>query len=119
MQIRKLPISRISPAAYNPRKSLRPEDPEYQRLLKSMTEFGVVEPLVWNAQTGNLVGGHQRFSIMLAQGATSVEVSVVDLPLDKEKALNIALNKIAGHWDNNKLTALCQNCRRDRISTSG
>jgi hypothetical protein len=106
MQVRRIPVSRIRPAAYNPRKSLRPEDPEYQRLLQSMTEFGCVEPLVWNSQTGNLVGGHQRFSIMLAQGAASVDVSVVDLPLEKEKALNIALNKIAGRWDNNKLTAL-------------
>jgi DNA modification methylase len=106
MQIRKVPISRISPAAYNPRKSLRPEDPEYQRLLKSMNEFGCVEPLVWNQQTGNLVGGHQRFTTLVAQGATSVDVSVVDLPLDKEKALNIALNKIAGQWDNSKLTTL-------------
>jgi hypothetical protein len=65
-----------------------------------------VEPLVWNKRTGNLVGGHQHFKILLARGDTSVEVSVVDLALVKEKALNIALNKIGGDWDPDKLGRL-------------
>lgn len=108
MKIQKIKLSRINPAAYNPRKDLRPEDPEYKRLLKSMDEYGCVEPLVWNSRTGNLVGGHQRLKILLAKGVQESHVSVVDLPLEKEKALNIALNKISGDWDNEKLNALLE-----------
>ena len=65
-----------------------------------------MEPLVWNNRTGNLVGGHQRFKVLLARGDTEVEVSIVDLPPEKEKALNIALNKISGDWDHRKLAEL-------------
>ena len=65
-----------------------------------------IRPLIWNKRTGNLVGGHQRFKVLIAQGAKDVEVSVVDLPLEKEKALNIALNKISGDWDEQKLAEL-------------
>lgn len=108
MEIRKVSINSIAPAGYNPRADLKPGDPEYEKLLRSMTEFGFVEPLVWNERTGNLVGGHQRFKILQAQGVTEVEVSVVDLPLEKEKALNIALNKVQGAWDEEKLAALLQ-----------
>lgn len=103
MAVRIVPISRILPAPYNPRRSLRPEDASYQHLLKSMDEFGCVEPLVWNKRTGHLVGGHQRFQILLAKGVAEVEVSVVDLPIHKEKALNLALNRIGGAWDDKKL----------------
>jgi len=106
MKIQKVAINRINPAAYNPRKDLTPSDLEYKQLLRSMEEFGCVEPLVWNRRTGNLVGGHQRFKILLAKNVKEVEVSVVDLPLKKEKALNIALNKISGDWDEHKLALL-------------
>lgn len=103
-----IPISRVNPAAYNPRVDLQPGDPEFEKLRRSLAEFGCVEPLIWNAGTGNLVGGHQRLKILIAEGATEVEVSVVDLPLEKEKALNVALNKIGGAWDDAKLAALLQ-----------
>jgi DNA modification methylase len=106
MKIQKISVNRINPAAYNPRKDLQPDDLEYKQLAKSIEEFGFVEPLVWNRRTGNLVGGHQRFKILLAKGLKEVEVSVVDLPLKKEKALNIALNKISGDWDEHKLALL-------------
>jgi DNA modification methylase len=106
MLVQQIPISRIKPAAYNPRRSLRPEDPEYQSMLRSLDEFGLVQPLIWNKRTGNLVGGHQRLLILLAQGAKKVHVSVVDLPLAREKTLNLALNRIAGRWDERKLADL-------------
>jgi hypothetical protein len=61
---------------------------------------------VWNRRTGNLVGGHQRLKVLLAQGQTEVEVSVVDLSPEKEKALNLALNKVEGRWEEAKLAAL-------------
>jgi DNA modification methylase len=106
MKIQKIKLNRINPAAYNPRKDLRPEDPEYKRLLRSIDEYGCVQPLVWNSRTGNLVGGHQRLKILLAKGIKESYVSIVDLPLEKEKALNIALNKISGQWDTDKLNTL-------------
>jgi hypothetical protein len=106
MQIERIPIERINPAAYNPRQDLRPGDPEYQKLLRSLEEFGCVEPLVWNRRSGNLVGGHQRLKILLARGDTEADVSVVDLPPPREKALNVALNKISGDWDEQKLAQL-------------
>lgn len=108
MIIETISIKKINPAPYNPRKDLRPGDEEYEKLKRSMQEFGYVEPLVWNKRTGNLVGGHQRLKILISEGATEVQVSVVDMDLEKEKALNIALNKISGDWDDEKLAALLQ-----------
>jgi ParB-like chromosome segregation protein Spo0J len=61
---------------------------------------------VWNKRTGNLVGGHQRFKILIEQGLKEVDVSVVELDLEKEKTLNLALNKISGDWDDEKLGQL-------------
>lgn len=106
MRLRRVPISKVRPALYNPRKDLKPGDPDYERLLKSIEEFGCVEPLVWNERSGVLVGGHQRFKILLARGAKYVDVSVVDLSPTQEKALNLALNKIRGDWDQEKLSVL-------------
>jgi ParB-like chromosome segregation protein Spo0J len=99
MKIETIDISKINPAVYNPRKDLKTGDPEYEHLKKSINEFGCVEPLIWNKRTGNLVGGHQRLKLLKERGDTEVQVSVVDLPDNKEKALNIALNKISGEWD--------------------
>ena len=106
MIIKKIPVNTINPAPYNPRKNLKPDDHEYQKLLKSIDEFGYIDPLIWNKRTGNLVGGHQRFKILLAKGLKDIEVSVVDLSSEKEKALNLALNKISGNWDRDKLSSL-------------
>ena len=106
MNIETIAITRINPAPYNPRKDLKPDDIEYQNLVRSMQEYGCVEPLVWNKRTGHLVGGHQRFKVLLAQGVQEATVSVVDLGPAKEKALNLALNKISGDWDTQKLSAL-------------
>lgn len=106
MEIRKIAVKEINPAPYNPRVDLKPGDLDYEKLKQSISKFGLVEPLVWNMRTGNLVGGHQRLKILTEQGATDIEVSVVDLSLDIEKALNIALNKIAGDWDEKKLSEL-------------
>jgi DNA modification methylase len=108
MEIKKISVELINPATYNPRKDLRPGDPEYEKLRRSIEEFGFVEPLVWNQRTGNLVGGHQRYKILLEQGFTEVECSVVDLDEAKEKALNVALNKISGDWDYQKLAELLE-----------
>lgn len=106
MRIESVPIVQINPAPYNPRVDLQPGDPDYDKLKRSIGEFGLVEPLVWNRRTGNLVGGHQRFKVLIEEGAKTVEVSQVDLSLEREKVLNLALNKISGSWDQEKLAAL-------------
>jgi DNA modification methylase len=108
MIIRKIPIDQINPTAYNPRKDLQPGDPEYEKLKRSMQEFGYVEPIVWNKRNGNIVGGHQRYKVLLDMGMREVDCVVVDLDEKKEKALNLALNKIQGDWDYEKLKDLLQ-----------
>lgn len=107
VSVQRIPLKRIKPAAYNPRKHLRPSDPEYQRIKRSIEAFGLAEPLVWNKRTGNLVGGHQRLKILRDEfGAAEVDVSVVDLDPAEEKALNLALNKVGGTWDEGALADL-------------
>lgn len=108
MKIRKVPISLLNAAPYNPRKDLQPGDPEYQKIARSIEKYGCVEPIIWNEKTGNVIGGHQRLKVLAATGAVEVDVSVVQLSLEDEKALNLALNKISGQWDNEKLSAVLQ-----------
>jgi ParB-like chromosome segregation protein Spo0J len=99
MKLETIDINKINPAIYNPRKDLKPGDAEYEKLKKSITEFDMVEPLILNKRGNVLIGGHQRLKVLKEMGRTEVEVSVVDLPPAKEKALNLALNKISGEWD--------------------
>ncbi len=103
MIIEKRKTAELLPADYNPRKDLKPGDPEYEKLKRSLEQFGYVEPVIWNKATGRVVGGHQRLKVLIDLGIAEVECVVVDLPEDKEKALNIALNKISGDWDRDKL----------------
>lgn len=89
-------ITELLPAKYNPRKI---SDESIGRLTKSLAEFGNIQPITWNAQTGNVVGGHQRLKVYQAMGKAEVEVWAVDLNEQKEKAANIALNKLSGDFD--------------------
>lgn len=107
MKFKKMKLNELTPADYNPRVELKPGMEEYDKLKKSIEEFGFVDPPIFNIQTGNLVGGHQRVTVAKSLGfLEEIEVSIVDLPLEKEKALNVALNKISGKWDEEKLGAL-------------
>lgn len=76
-------------AAYNPRR-ISPE--AMDKLRASLREFGPAEPVVVNLRTGNLVGGHQRVEAARLEGWETLPVTVVDLPLAREMALNVALN---------------------------
>jgi len=106
MIIEKKKLSELIPADYNPRKDLQPGDPEYDKLKRSLDQFGYVDPIIWNKATGRIVGGHQRLKVLKDSGIEEVECVIVDLDEEHEKALNIALNKISGEWDKDKLSLL-------------
>lgn len=106
MLIEKKNTADLLPADYNPRKDLKPGDAEYDKLKRSIEQFGYVEPVIWNKTTGRVVGGHQRLKVLMDMGMTEVDCVVVEMDEDKEKALNIALNKISGDWDKDKLALL-------------
>jgi DNA modification methylase len=113
MIIEKIPLDKLNPAPYHPRKDLQPGDPEYEKLKKSILTFGCVQIIVWNKRTGNVVGGHQTLKILKDLQRTEADVCVVDLDDHSEKALNIALNKISGEWDMEKLSSVLQELESD------
>jgi ParB-like chromosome segregation protein Spo0J len=110
MQITLMPITKLRPAPYNPRLELPKTDPRYRKLRRSLRDFGLVEPLVWNRRTGHVVGGHQRLRILRQLGVREVPVSIVDLPPEREKALNVVLNnrEAQADWDVARLEKLLE-----------
>lgn len=86
MQIEKINISKLNPAKYNPRKDLKPGDTEYEKLKRSIDEFGYIEPIIWNTRTVNIIGGHQRYKVLKSMGLSEVECVVLDLDNNKEKS---------------------------------
>jgi DNA modification methylase len=93
-------LADLHPAEYNPRVPLKPADPEYQSIKRSIEEFGYADPIVINSD-GTIIKGHQRRTVMMDMGYLEADVIVLDIQdKAKEKALNIALNKITGKWDN-------------------
>ncbi|MEB6179708.1 site-specific DNA-methyltransferase [Enterococcus casseliflavus] len=120
MEIKVMKLSDLKAADYNPRVDLVPGMDEYEKLKQSILEFGFVDPPIFNVQTKNLVGGHQRVAVARDLNLfEEIEVSIVDLPVDKEKALNLALNKISGQWDEDKLAILLQDLDQDNLNFSG
>ena len=100
MNLQRISVDRLKPAKYNPRKDLKPGDPAYEKIKRSLHEFGYVDPVIWNEVTGNIVGGHQRYKVLTAEGATEIDCVVVHIENpQEEKALNIALNKAVGEWE--------------------
>ena len=129
-------IKDLKRADYNPR--IMP-DSEMSALKTSIKTFGFVEPVVVNSNPeryGVLIGGHQRLSALesiLASGTVPsgiveseekgeylITASFVDLSLEDEKLLNLALNKIKGKWDEEKLSSLIIALKEDpHIPASG
>ena len=118
MQIESIEIERLKAAAYNPRKDLKPGDIEYDKLLRSVEEFGYVEPIIWNERTGNIVGGHQRFKVLKYLGYERIDCVVLNIDPAREKALNVALNKIGGEFDNLKLSGLLRDLIDDGFDST-
>jgi len=108
INLKTLPVEQLQPAPYNPRVLLEPGTPAYEKLERSISEFQLVQPIVWNELTGHVVSGHQRLGVLKNQGVNEIEVAVVSLSLEREKALNVTLNnsQVGSDWDYDKLTTL-------------
>ena len=101
MEIVKVDINELISPEYNPRQIT---DDEMEKLKNSINEFGYVAPIIVNKYNNHIIGGNQRYEALKSLGYTDVDVVFVDEPdLNREKALNIALNKISGEWDFVKL----------------
>lgn len=106
MEWKTLSVDELRPAAYNPRKKLKPGDKEYEKIKNSIQEFGYVEPIIVNYDM-TVIGGHQRLTVLKDLGYTEVQCVVVRIEDEnKVKALNIALNKITGAWNEQLLADL-------------
>lgn len=96
MIIEKKKISDLIPAPYNPRQSTAKQE---KHLKESLEKFGLVEPIIYNKQTGYIVGGHFRVRELKKLGVKEIECVIVDLNEADEKELNIRLNANTGGWD--------------------
>ncbi len=90
-------------APYNPRTI---SDHDLEALQRSLRFFGTVEPVVVNRRSDRIVGGHQRVKAAQAEGIEVLPVVYVDLDDPSEKQLNLALNRISGEFDLEKLAEL-------------
>ncbi len=119
MHIKRMNLSELNPAPYNPRKDLQPGDEDYEKLKRSIMQFGYVELIVVNSATGNtVISGHQRLSVLLDMGVLEEDCIIVELDEGKEKALNIAMNKINGDWDKEKLALLIADLQGEDFDVS-
>jgi len=107
-------ISKLKYAEYNPREIT---DEAFINLQNSIKEFGFVEPAVVN-KDNTIIGGHMRVRASEALGWTKVPVLYVDLPEDKAKMLNLALNRITGRWDTEKLGKLITDLTLKKLDLS-
>ena len=96
MIIEKKQIADLIPAPYNPRQSTAKQE---KHLKESLEKFGMVEPIIFNKQTGYIVGGHFRVRELKKLGIKEIECVIVDLNEADEKELNIRLNANTGSWD--------------------
>jgi hypothetical protein len=112
VETRRMKIADLLPADYNPR---RISDKALKGLRASLERFGELGGIVYNEQTGRLVGGHQRVKALAALGVVDAEVRVVSIPIAEEKAANLALNHpgIGGEWDEGMLAAVLADVQRD------
>ena len=105
MEIREIRLSELHPASYNPRKKLKKGDKEYEKIKQSLLKFGYVDPIIVNKDL-TVIGGHQRLTVLKDLDYETAKCVIVDLSKEDEKALNIALNKITGQWDDQLLADL-------------
>lgn len=104
-ELRTISVTELRPAEYNPRVELKPGDKEYEDIKRSIQRFGFADPIVVNSDM-TIIGGHQRLNVAKDLGYTEVPCAVVDLSKQEEQALNVALNKMGGRFDDMKLGQL-------------
>lgn len=109
MKIEMVNIAELKKADYNPRHM---SGDMLEKLKKGISEFGMVEPIVINADN-TVIGGHQRLEAAEQLGLTKLPCHRLNLDKKKEKALNLALNKLAGEWDYSKLAELLNEFESD------
>ena len=106
IEIQYVDINLLTPSDYNPRQA---DEKEYNDLKKSLSLFGVKEPALVNSAPGCeniIIGGHFRIRVAKDMGYTLFPVVYTNIPdIEKEKELNIRLNKNSGSWD---FDLLCQ-----------
>ena len=103
----KIDIGSISPSPYNPRVTLEKGSREYQDIEASLEAYGLIEPIVVNDVNMHIIGGHQRWQVLKDRGETEIACAMVHIEdPEREKALCLALNKISGDWDMDKLKDL-------------
>jgi ParB-like chromosome segregation protein Spo0J len=110
-----VPLGRLNPDPMNPREM---PASELDKLMRSIAEFGFVDPVIARREDGLIIGGHQRATalrkLLGAQGLTPIQIENYEIPViyldgvtdEKAKLLNVALNKIHGEWDFDKLSTL-------------
>jgi DNA modification methylase len=100
MEVIELDINLLKPAEYNPRAL---NEKEKADLAASLDNFGMVEPIVVNKAKDReniIIGGHQRYFVLKEKGVKTIPVVYVNIPdIEKEKELNLRLNKNLGHWE--------------------
>lgn len=112
-------VSDLKPAKYNPRVTLESGEREYESLKKSLNKFGTVVPIIVNKRNNVIVGGHQRLNVLKELGKEEVEVVLVDLDEKDEKRLNLALNKVDGRWDYQKLDEIIHGMTDEELAFTG
>ena len=103
LRIEQVAIGDLRPDPFNPR---RISDAELEALTRSIQEFGLIDPIVARREDRTVIGGHQRLVAARRLGLETVPVIYVDLPPERAKLLNLALNKISGDWDQELLARL-------------
>lgn len=117
MKIEKAKLEDLISPEYNPRKI---KEKDLEKLKQSITEFGYVEPIIVNKVNNHIVGGNQRAYALDSLGYTEVDVIyITEENINKEKSLNIALNKISGDWDTLKLEEILNELETDDLLLTG
>lgn len=118
MKLEKIKIDELIFPDYNPRKRLTAEDEEYKKIKSSIDKFGYVDPIIIN-EDNTIIGGNQRGNVLKDLGYNEIDVIRLNLDKTEEKALNVALNKISGEWDNEKLYEVLKNFGEDDFLLTG
>lgn len=113
MKLYTVKVSDLIDAEYNPNVM---EERDFENLENSIDRYGYIEPIIVNRRNNVIVGGHHRLRVLKKKGVKEVDIIYVDLDESDEKRLNIALNRISGYWDIDKLEEVVNDLMTDDIS---